>query len=121
MLLVQRHLEAASGELACERRAGHAGADDGRGRHQAASSPERSSRTSAASACGTVLGRLDGARADDDPVDELRRRPRVLGGRDAEAGVAAGTSVSARARSASGASVGASSARAPVVPVTVTR
>ena len=68
-----------------------------------------------------LLRRLDRARADDDPVDELGGCARVLAGRDAEARVEREVGDARGHAPASGASVGASSVRAPVVPVTVTR
>ena len=77
--------------------------------------------TNSRSAAGPFLGDLDGARADDDAVGELGRGARMLGRRDAEAGVERDVvRPRARARRAA-ASAGESSARAPVVPVSVTR
>ena len=70
---------------------------------------------------GALLGDLDGARADDDAVGELGGRGRVLGRRDAEAGVERHVRDAPRALDEAGELGRDARPAAPVVPVTVTR
>ena len=82
--------------------------------------PSRSDADEGAERRGAFLRGLDRARADDDPVDERGRRA-ACSGVEIPKPAYSGRPVTARLRATSGARLGDSSARVPVVPVTVTR